>query len=212
MKPITPTATWPSRQSKPETGAIQESPLQVRQTGLPGVLLVRPEIHGDSRGFFFESFHRERFAEVGITDEFVQDNHSKSCQYTLRGLHYQLTHPQAKLCRAVQGEVLDVVVDVRLGSPTFGRWVTAVLSAENKQQIYIPPGFAHGFLVLSPTAEFLYKCSDFYYPEDEYGIAWNDPELRIAWNLSHPLLSPKDQKHPALRNVPPERLPVYSAD
>jgi dTDP-4-dehydrorhamnose 3,5-epimerase len=184
----------------------------VQATSLPGVLLIRPEVHGDSRGFFYESFHRDKFAELGILDAFVQDNHSKSCQNTLRGLHYQLEHPQAKLCRAISGEVLDVVLDIRAGSPHFGRWITAVLSAENRQQIYIPPGFAHGFAVLSPTAEFLYKCSDFYYPEDEYGIAWNDPELRIAWTVNQPLLSAKDRKHPRLREVAPELLPRYRAD
>jgi dTDP-4-dehydrorhamnose 3,5-epimerase len=212
MKPTTPTATLPSRQSKPDPGLAVPAHLQVRPTGLPGVVLLRSQVHGDSRGFFFESFHRQRFAAVGITHEFVQDNHSKSCQHTLRGLHYQLHHPQAKLCRVVQGEVLDVVLDIRQGSPTFGRWITAVLSAENKQQIFVPPGFAHGFLVLSPTAEFLYKCSDFHYAEDEHGIAWNDPELGIPWNLKHPILSFKDQHNPTLRGVPAELLPQFQAD
>jgi dTDP-4-dehydrorhamnose 3,5-epimerase len=211
MKPITPTATWPSKPSRAESGEDGQR-LQVRATGLPGVLLIRPELHGDSRGFFFESYHRDRFAELGITAEFVQDNHSRSSQNTLRGLHYQLEHPQAKLCRVISGEVLDVVVDIRASSPHFGRCVTAVLSADNKQQIYIPPGFAHGFLVLSAAAEFLYKCSDFYYPGDEYGIAWNDPELRIPWSVSQPVLSAKDQRHPRLRDVPPELLPSYTAE
>ena len=140
------------------------------------------------------------------------DNHARSSRHTLRGLHYQLEHPQAKLCRVVHGEVLDVVVDVRLGSPHFGKWITAVLSADNHQQIYIPPGFAHGFLVLSETAEFLYKCSDFYYPDDERGIAWDDPDLGIPWNLANPTLSPKDARHPRLHQVPLEFLPRYAGD
>lgn len=211
MKPITPIGTWPSRQSKPPAERRHDA-VQVRQTGLPGVRLIAPQIHGDSRGFFLETYHSDRFAELGINDHFVQDNHSRSSRHTLRGLHYQLEHPQAKLCRVVHGEVLDVVVDVRLGSPHFGKWITAVLSADNHQQIYIPPGFAHGFLVLSETAEFLYKCSDFYYPDDERGIAWDDPDLGIPWNLANPTLSPKDARHPRLHQVPLEFLPRYAGD
>ena len=147
-------------------------------TALPGVLLIRPKVFRDDRGFFLESYHREKFASLGITDNFVQDNHSCSKRGTVRGLHYQLRHAQAKLCRVVAGEVLDVALDIRRESPTFGKWTSAVLSAENQQQIYIPPGFAHGFAVLSESAEFLYKCSDFYFAEDEHGVLWNDPDRK----------------------------------
>jgi len=171
--------------------------------------LLEPRVHSDPRGFFLESYHRRRFEELGITDNFVQDNHSKSSQNTLRGLHYQLQHAQSKLCRVVRGEVLDVAVDVRFGSPHFGKWMSAVLSEENKRQIYIPAGFAHGFLVLSETAEFLYKCSDYYHPEDEFGVVWNDPVIGIDWQASAPLLSKKDEALPRLEIIPPERLPKY---
>ena len=181
------------------------------ETAIPGVLLVRPKVFRDDRGFFLESYQREKFARLGITDNFVQDNHSRSRSGTLRGLHYQLRHPQAKLCRVVLGEVLDVAVDVRRGSPTFGKWVSAVLSAENQQQIYIPPGFAHGFAVLSETAEFLYKCSDFYYAEDEHGVLWNDPELKIEWRVSDPRLSEKDKQFRPLSRIPAENLPRYDS-
>jgi dTDP-4-dehydrorhamnose 3,5-epimerase len=181
----------------------------VIQTNLPEVLLLEPQVHGDARGFFCETYHQAKFAELGITYAFVQDNHSQSRRHTLRGLHYQLSHPQAKLCRVVRGEVLDVALDIRVGSPSFGRYVTAILSAENKQQIYIPPGFAHGFVVLSESADFLYKCSDFYFPEDERGILWNDPDLAIPWGVAHPLVSEKDRAHLPLRQVPHEFLPRY---
>jgi dTDP-4-dehydrorhamnose 3,5-epimerase len=183
--------------------------LQVIETKIPGVVLIRPQVHEDSRGFFFESYHQGRLAEAGVRDNFVQDNHSRSCRNTLRGLHYQLYHPQAKLCRVVQGEVLDVAVDIRVGSPHFGQWVSARLSAENKQQILIPRGFAHGFLVLSETAEFLYKCSNFYHPGDEHGILWSDPNLAIEWDVRDPILSGKDQAFASLNNIPREHLPVY---
>ncbi len=183
--------------------------MQVIETKIPGVFLIRPEVHEDSRGFFFESYHQSKLAEHGIRDTFVQDNHSKSCRGTLRGLHYQLKHPQAKLGRVVQGEVLDVAVDIRVGSPYFGQWVSAILSSENKQQILIPGGFAHGFLVLSETAEFLYKCSEFYRSEDEHGILWSDPDLGIAWNIADPLLSAKDRGYVGLRQIPPQLLPPY---
>ena len=156
-----------------------------------------------------ESYHQQKLAEHGIHEVFVQDNHSKSCRNTLRGLHYQLENPQAKFCRVVQGEVLDVAVDIRVGSPHFGQWVSAVLSAENKTQILVPRGFAHGFVVRSETAEFLYKCSDFYYPQDERGVAWNDPNLAIPWGVTEPLLSAKDRGFPALGDVPVELLPRF---
>ena len=180
-------------------------------TKIPDVLLVKPTVREDARGFFFESFHQKKFADLGINETFVQDNHSKSRRGTLRGLHYQLHRAQAKLCRVVEGEVLDVAVDIRLGSPTFGHWISARLSADNKLQIFIPRGFAHGFVTLSDTAEFLYKCTDFYYPDDEHGILWNDPQLAIDWNVSHPLLSDKDQKYPTLAQAPREHLPRYEA-
>jgi len=179
------------------------------ETSLPGVFLIEPNLFSDERGFFYESYHKAKFAEIGITCEFVQDNHSKSTRGTLRGLHYQLTHPQAKLCRVVHGEVLDVVVDIRRGSPAFGKSMSAVLSADNKMMIYIPAGFAHGFVVLSEAAEFLYKCDDFYYPAEERGIAWNDPDLRIEWGINEPVISRKDRLHPRLCEVPPEQLPTY---
>lgn len=182
------------------------------ETSLPGVLLVEPHVLEDARGFFFESYHEVRYRELGINNHFVQDNHSRSGRGTLRGMHYQLQHPQAKLCRVVQGEVLDVVVDIRHGSPTFGQWTSVVLSAENKRQIFIPAGFAHGFLVRSETAEFLYKCDDFYYGDDQYGIAWNDPHVNIDWqseqqDVQNFLLSRKDEKNPFLQDVPRGDLP-----
>ncbi len=179
------------------------------ETSLPGVCLIRPKVFEDPRGFFFESYHVAKFANFGITGRFVQDNHSRSAIGTLRGLHYQLKFPQAKLCRVVQGEVLDVAVDIRKGSPYFGKWVGVVLSAENKQQIYIPKGFAHGFLVLSETAEFLYKCDEFYHPEDELGVAWNDPEIGINWGVSDPILSNKDKVNLKLSNISYENLPEF---
>ena len=186
--------------------------LQRFETSIPRVYLVQPKIFRDARGLFVETYHRLRFAEIGIVDEFVQDNHSRSARGVLRGLHYQLRRPQAKLCRVVEGEVLDVAVDIRLGSPFFGRWVSVVLSAEAQNQIYIPQGFAHGFVALSDTAQLLYKCGDFYDPSDQRGIAWNDPDLNIAWGTSSPILSERDQKHPFLAAIPQEFLPVYAAE
>jgi dTDP-4-dehydrorhamnose 3,5-epimerase len=179
------------------------------ETRLPEVLLLEPRVFGDSRGHFFESYHQAKFEELGIRDRFVQDNQSRSFRNTLRGLHYQLKHPQAKLCRVLVGRVMDVAVDIRRGSPNFGSWVSAVLSAENMLQIYIPPGFAHGFVVLSETADFLYKCSDFYDPEDERGVAWNDPELGISWGIANAVISDKDSRYPPLSNIPLEDLPEY---
>jgi len=184
--------------------------LEKIETAIPGVLLLRPKVFGDDRGFFFESYHQKRFEDLGIAENFVQDNHSRSRRGTVRGLHYQLSHPQAKLCRVIAGEVFDVAVDIRRGSPTFGKWVGAVLSAENQQQIYIPTGFAHGFSVLSETAEFLYKCSDFYYPEDEHGVLWNDSQLKIDWRVREPVISPKDKQFQPLANVAAELLPRYT--
>ena len=178
-------------------------------TSLPGVCLIEPSVFEDQRGFFFESYHEIKFAELGIRDRFVQDNHAKSVRHTLRGLHYQIAHPQAKLCRVVQGEVLDIVVDLRRGSPHFARWERAVLSERNRRMMYVPPGFAHGYLVLSETAEFLYKCSDFYHPEYERGVLWNDPDIGIDWGIESPILSDKDRKNPLLSSIAAKDLPEY---
>lgn len=183
--------------------------LQRFETSVPGVCIVQPRILRDSRGFFAETYHRLKFDAIGISDEFVQDNHSRSAKGVLRGLHYQLRRPQAKLCRVIEGEVLDVAVDIRLGSPFFGKWVSVILSAGAQNQIYIPRGFAHGFVTLSDAAQFIYKCADYYDPSDERGIAWNDPDLKIAWGVSNPILSGRDQKHPLLAEIPREFLPVY---
>ena len=178
-------------------------------TDLPGVYLIRPPVFSDSRGFFYESYHQKKFADIGISAPFVQDNHSKSVKGTLRGLHYQAKFPQAKLCRVIQGEVYDVAVDIRKGSPTFARWYGAILSAENKLELYIPRGFAHAFLVLSETAEFLYKCDEFYHAEDERGIAWNDREIGIKWKVRDPILSQKDKVNPELSGIKSEDLPNF---
>ena len=171
--------------------------------------MIEPSVFEDERGFFFESYNEIKFAEIGIRDRFVQDNHANSVRHTLRGLHYQAKHPQAKLCRVIQGQVLDVVVDIRRGSPHFGKWESGLLSAENKLQMFVPAGFAHGYLVLSDTAEFLYKCSDFYHPEYERGVAWNDPRIAVRWGLQNPILSPKDAISRKLSSIAPEDLPDY---
>ena len=177
------------------------------ETSLPGVCLIEPSVFEDERGFFLESYHEIKFAEIGIKDRFVQDNHAKSIKGTLRGLHYQIEHPQAKLCRVIRGEVLDVVVDIRPQSPHFAKWEKVILSDSNRRMIYVPAGFAHGYLVLSQTAEFLYKCSDFYRPEYERGLAWNDPVVGINWGIDAPILSDKDRRNPLLSDVAPADLP-----
>jgi dTDP-4-dehydrorhamnose 3,5-epimerase len=186
--------------------------LQRIETSLPGVVELRPRVFQDTRGFFFESYHFARFRELGIADSFVQDNHSCSLRGTLRGFHYQLHRPQAKLCRVVEGRVLDVVLDVRVGSPQFGKWTSAILSAELQNQIYVPGGFAHGFLALTDRVQFLYKCSDFYDSTDEYGVLWSDPQLQIDWGIANPNVSEKDAKLPALGAIPRERLPRYNGE
>lgn len=183
--------------------------MQKLETSLPGVWELRPKVFRDPRGFFLESYHQHRFIELGIADVFVQHNHSCSVKGTLRGLHYQLRHPQAKLCRVVEGEALDVAVDIRVGSPSFGKSAAVRLSAQALNQIYIPAGFAHGFLALTETVQLLYQCSDFYDPADEYGIAWNDPALAVPWGIANPLLSEKDARFPALAAIPKEHLPRY---
>lgn len=175
--------------------------MKVIETKIPGVLIIEPKVFGDERGFFYESFNKRVFAEMtGVTEDFVQDNHSRSARNVLRGLHYQVKQAQGKLVRVAFGEVLDVVVDVRKTSPTFGKWVSVVLSAENKLQVWIPEGFAHGFLVRSEFAEFLYKTTDYYAPEHERSIIWNDPDLAIDWKLgSEPILTAKDGRGALLR-------------
>jgi dTDP-4-dehydrorhamnose 3,5-epimerase len=183
--------------------------MKVTPTALSGVRIVEPKVFGDTRGFFLELYHAQRYAEYGIPGPFVQENHSRSRFGTLRGLHYQLTHPQGKLVWVTNGAVFDVVADIRPGSPTFGRWVGNTLSDANHLQLYMPPGFAHGFCVLSDSADFCYKCTDVYHPEDEGGVLWSDPTLGIEWPVAHPTLSAKDQRYPSLADVPPERLPVY---
>jgi dTDP-4-dehydrorhamnose 3,5-epimerase len=185
-------------------------PLQRIETSLPGVLELHPRVFRDARGFFLETFHLEKFLEFGIVETFVQDNHSCSQKGTLRGLHYQLHHPQAKLCRVVEGEALDVVLDVREGSPHFGKWTSVLLSAERQNQIYIPAGFAHGFLALTDAVHFLYKCSDYYHPEDECGVLWSDPDLKISWCIESPIVSEKDAQLPSLATIPREALPRYT--
>lgn len=178
-------------------------------TAIPGVAIVRPEVFDDGRGYFFESYHEQKFLDIGIATRFVQDNRSRSRQGVLRGLHFQLKYPQAKLCSVLWGEVFDVVVDIRVGSPYFGRWVGTILSEENKHQIYVPEGFAHGFLVLSEEAEFTYKCGDFYHPEDEGGVLWNDPDIGIAWPEMAYTLSDKDRRYSSLSDIPKHKLPQY---
>lgn len=178
--------------------------MKVIATAIPDLLIIEPKVFGDERGFFYESFNKKRFAELtGVTAEFVQDNHSKSARYVLRGLHYQIQQAQGKLVRAVAGEVLDVAVDIRKSSPTFGQSVCVNLSAENKRMFWVPPGFAHGFVVLSETAEFLYKTTGFYAPEHERAILWSDPALGIDWQLhgATPLLAAKDQAAKLLKDA-----------
>jgi dTDP-4-dehydrorhamnose 3,5-epimerase len=169
-------------------------PFTVTPTAIPDVLLLEPKVFGDARGFFFESFNARDFAAAtGVTAPFVQDNHSKSARGVLRGLHYQIRHPQGKLVRVVQGKVFDVAVDLRRSSPTFGQWVGEVLDADSHRQLWVPPGFAHGFVVLSESAEFLYKTTDYWYPEHERSLLWNDPDLGIDWPLDGaPQLAAKD--------------------
>ncbi|MCX4176116.1 MULTISPECIES: dTDP-4-dehydrorhamnose 3,5-epimerase [Paraburkholderia] len=172
-------------------------------TSLPGVLILEPKVFGDDRGFFFESFNARAFEQAtGLKREFVQDNHSRSSAGVLRGLHYQIQHAQGKLVRVVAGEVFDVAVDIRKSSPTFGQWVGVVLSAANKRQLWVPEGFAHGFVVTSESAEFLYKTTDYWYPEHERSILWNDPEIGIEWPIDgNPIVAPKDAAGALLRDT-----------
>ncbi|WP_455378599.1 dTDP-4-dehydrorhamnose 3,5-epimerase [Petrachloros mirabilis] len=184
--------------------------MRVNRIDIPGVLLIEPDLFRDARGYFMETFHERRYAEAGVAERFVQDNYSRSTRGTLRGLHYQEPHAQGKLVMVVEGAVYDVIVDIRRGSPTFGQWYGVELSSDNFRQLYVPPGCAHGFCVTSEHAAFVYKCTDFYSPKDERGIIWNDRALGIAWPVSAPILSPKDQAYRTLAEMEPE-LPRYKA-
>jgi len=177
--------------------------MKIVNTALPDVLIIEPRVFGDDRGFFFESFNLRAFQEkTGLSPTFVQDNHSRSAKNVLRGLHYQIRQPQGKLVRVIAGEVFDVAVDIRKSSPTFGKWAGIMITAENKRQMWIPPGFAHGFLVLSDSAEFLYKATDYYAPEHERSILWNDPDIGIEWPLTgEPILAAKDRAGVRLREA-----------
>ena len=184
--------------------------MNVVPTALEGVVIIEPKVFRDARGFFLESYRADRYAAAGLPARFVQDNHSCSAPGTLRGLHYQLQHAQGKLVRVIRGSIFDVAVDIRRGSPTFGRWVGATLSADNARQFYIPPGFAHGFCVPDQETEVEYKCTDFYAPDDERGIAWNDPTIAIDWPVTKPLLSEKDRGFQPL-SADRKDLPTYEA-
>jgi len=185
--------------------------MQIHKTDLPGVLIIEPKVFGDERGYFMETWNQERYAD-GVTQEtFVQDNISFSRKGVLRGLHFQKINPQGKLVYVLLGEVFDVAVDIRVGSPTFGQWTCAVLSAENKKQFFIPAGFAHGFCVSSDTALFAYKCTDKYNPQSEGCVLWNDPDLNIPWPTRTPELSAKDAQGIKLADFPKERLPDYAS-
>lgn len=175
--------------------------MKISTTALPGVLIIEPKAFGDARGFFLETFQSQRYAKAGITLPFVQDNHSRSQRGVLRGLHFQRQHPQGKLVSVSRGAVFDVAVDINPNSATFAQYVATVLNDENHLQMWIPPGYAHGFCVLSDVADFHYKCTELYEPTDEAGIIWNDPDVNIAWPLNNPLLSEKDQKLPYLRDL-----------
>jgi dTDP-4-dehydrorhamnose 3,5-epimerase len=180
--------------------------MKITDTKIPDVKLIEPKVFGDERGFFMETWNEKAFREAGINATFVQDNHSRSVKNTLRGLHYQIKHPQGKLVRVTRGEVFDVAVDLRANSPTFGQWVGERLSEDNKRMLWVPPEFAHGFLVLSDSADFLYKTTDYYHPESEQALLWNDPDLKIEWPVNElpngPLLSSKDKIAKVLKEVP----------
>jgi dTDP-4-dehydrorhamnose 3,5-epimerase len=183
--------------------------MQVIKTKLPGVLIIEPRIFNDTRGYFFETYEMQRYQQHGIPAVFLQDNLSCSVKNVIRGLHYQLEHPQGKLVSVALGTVLDVIVDIRTGSPTFGESVSIELSDMNHKQVYVPPGYAHGYCAMTENVVFLYKCTDYYYPKSEYGIAWNDPDLAIQWPVSQPILSGKDTVFPNLKDVPLLQLPRF---
>ena len=184
--------------------------MKIIPTNLPDVIVIEPKVYGDARGFFQETYHADRFREAGINETFVQDNHSRSTRGVLRGLHYQLVQPQGKLVSVIRGEVLDVALDIRKGSATLGQWCAVTLNDTNHRQMYVPPGFAHGFCVISEVVDFVYKCTDYYHPESERGIMWNDPELNIDWSipLDEIMLSEKDKKHLPLSKMAEEDLPA----
>ena len=185
--------------------------MRIVQTTLPGCVVIEPAVHGDSRGYFYESFHAQKFADAGLDLRFVQTNVSRSARGVLRGLHYQWPNPQGKLVSVVEGEVYDVAVDIRHGSPTFGRWAAAILSAENKRHFWVPEGFAHGFVVLSDDATFVYQCTALYDRDADSGIRWNDGEIAVDWPVAQPLLSDKDQRAPFLTEIAREKLPAYAS-
>jgi dTDP-4-dehydrorhamnose 3,5-epimerase len=184
--------------------------LEIRETRLPGVLLVTHAVFRDDRGFFLESFNEAAFADAGLEARFVQDNHSRSARGVLRGLHYQLRHPQGKLVRVVRGTIFDVAADVRRGSPTFGQWVGVTLDDRELSSLWIPPGFAHGFCALSDEVDVVYKCTDFYSPHDERGVLWNDPLLGIKWPVDNPIINLKDRSYPPILEDSPD-LPSFGA-
>lgn len=184
--------------------------MKIESRGIGGMVVIEPQVFEDARGYFLETWSRERYASAGIPERFVQDNVSLSVRDTLRGLHLQHPHGQGKLVHVLDGEVYDVIVDVRIGSPTFGQWQATVLSAGNHRQIYIPPGLAHGFCVTAERALFAYKCTEPYHPEAELGISWDDPDLAIPWPASSPRLSSRDAGFPLLRDIPRDRLPRIS--
>ena len=183
--------------------------MKILPSSLPEILIIEPSVFQDERGFFMETYQQRRYTEAGIESIFVQDNLSRSVGGTLRGLHYQVKHAQAKLIQVIEGSIFDVALDIRRGSPYFGQWTSVHLSDENKRQLFLPEGFAHGFCVLSESAQVIYKCTDFYASEYEGGVLWSDPTLAIAWPVLEPLLSEKDSRLPCLADIPPERLPVY---
>lgn len=180
-------------------------------SGIPEVIIIEPDVHRDARGFFVETYHAEKYRANGIAPVFVQDNHTRSLARTVRGLHMQCRRPQAKLIRVIAGEIFDVAVDLRRGSPSFGQSISVVLSADNFKQCYIPAGFAHGFCVLTSTADVEYKCSNLYDPDDDFGIAWDDPQLAIRWPVADPLLSDRDRRNPTLAQMA-DKLPGYLTD
>ena len=184
--------------------------MKIIQTSLPDVIVLEPKVFGDQRGFFQETFHAQRYRDVGLPDTFVQDNHSRSSRGVLRGLHYQLVQPQGKLVSVVRGEVLDIALDIRKSSPTFGQWCAVTLNDTNHRQMYVPPGFAHGFCVISKEVDFVYKCTDYYHPQSERGVLWNDPALNIDWSipLDEIMLSEKDKIQPPLAEIAEEDLPA----
>lgn len=183
--------------------------MNIVETQLPGVVIIEPQVFGDSRGFFMESWSKARYEAAGLPEAFCQDNVSLSAKGVLRGLHFQHPQGQGKLLSVLQGEVFDVAVDIRVGSPTFGKWIGVRLSSENKRQLYVPEGFAHGFCVMSDIALFMYKCTAYYNPQTEAGLLWNDPDIGIAWPAGEPLLSAKDRENFRLKDIPKAKLPSF---